>query len=154
MYKKNFTEVLSKFSTGVTVITLGNKKKGFYGCTVNSFTSVSLNPPKILFCIDNNNSFINQLKANTFLNISILSSKQKNLSNKFASMPEKRWIDTKFQVSKKDIPFFDQSLVTMECRIDKKINSGDHKIIICDLNKILKKLEGNPLIYFNSKYIK
>jgi flavin reductase (DIM6/NTAB) family NADH-FMN oxidoreductase RutF len=153
MDKKEFIKTVSKFTTGITIVTLGDSKKGFYGCTMNSFTSLSLNPPQILFCVDNRNSFIKEFKRNTLVNINILSDKQKDLSNKFASSPELRWKDTKFKVSKNDIPFFQDSLVVIETVIDKKIFSGDHLIIICGLRKIIHLKKGNPLVYFDGKYL-
>ena len=153
MDKKEFIKTVSKFITGITIVTLGDSKKGFYGCTVNSFTSLSLNPPQILFCVDNRNSFIKEFKRNTLVNINILSDKQKDLSNKFASSPELRWKDTKFKVSKNDVPFFQDSLVVIETVIDKKIFSGDHLIIICGLRKIIHLKKGNPLVYFEGKYL-
>jgi|TARA_B110000495_G_scaffold57655_1_gene48839 flavin reductase (DIM6/NTAB) family NADH-FMN oxidoreductase RutF len=153
MDKKEFIKTVSKFTTGITIVTLGDSKKGFYGCTMNSFTSLSLNPPQILFCVDNRNSFIKEFKRNTLVNINILSDKQKNLSNKFASSPELRWKDTKFKVSKNDVPFFQDSLVVIETVIDKKIFSGDHLIIICGLRKIIHLKKGNPLVYFEGKYL-
>ena len=153
MDKKEFIKTVSKFTTGITIVTLGDSKKGFYGCTMNSFTSLSLNPPQILFCVDNRNSFIKEFKRNTLVNINILSDKQKDLSNKFASSPELRWKDTKFKVSKNDVPFFQDSLVVIETVIDKKIFSGDHLIIICGLRKIIHLKKGNPLVYFDGKYL-
>ncbi|MGY9017015.1 MAG: flavin reductase family protein [Alphaproteobacteria bacterium] len=153
MDKKEFIKTVSKFITGITIVTLGDSKKGFYGCTMNSFTSLSLNPPQILFCVDNRNSFIKEFKRNTLVNINILSDKQKDLSNKFASSPELRWKDTKFKVSKNDVPFFQDSLVVIETVIDKKIFSGDHLIIICGLRKIIHLKKGNPLVYFEGKYL-
>ena len=153
MDKKEFIKTVSKFITGITIVTLGDSKKGFYGCTMNSFTSLSLNPPQILFCVDNRNSFIKEFKRNTLVNINILSDKQKDLSNKFASIPELRWKDTKFKVSKNDVPFFQDSLVVIETVIDKKIFSGDHLIIICGLRKIIHLKKGNPLVYFEGKYL-
>ena len=153
MDKKEFIKTVSKFITGITIVTLGDSKKGFYGCTMNSFTSLSLNPPQILFCVDNRNSFIKEFKRNTLVNINILSDKQKDLSNKFASSPELRWKDTKFKVSKNDITFFQDSLVVIETVIDKKIFSGDHLIIICGLRKIIHLKKGNPLVYFEGKYL-
>ena len=153
MDKKEFIKTVSKFITGITIVTLGDSKKGFYGCTMNSFASLSLNPPQILFCVDKRNSFIKEFKKNTLVNINILSDRQKDLSNKFASSPELRWKDTKFKVSKNDVPFFQDSLVVIETVIDKKIFSGDHLIIICGLRKIIHLKKGNPLVYFEGKYL-
>ena len=139
MEKKEFKNNLSKFATGITIVTLGNSKKGFYGCTMNSFTSLSLNPAQILFCVDFRNSFIKEFKKGSLVNINILSDKQKELSNKFASNPELRWNDTKFKTSESDLPYFVNSLVVMECVIEKKILSGDHWVIICNSRKIISK---------------
>ena len=153
MDKKEFTNTVSKFVTGITIVTLGNSKKGFYGCTMNSFTSLSLSPPQILFCVDCRNSFIKEFKKGALVNINTLSDRQKDLSNKFSSRPELRWEDTKFNISQNDIPFFEDSLIVMECEVEKKITSGDHLIIICSSKKIISKKQGKPLIYFDSKYL-
>ena len=153
MEKKEFKNNLSKFATGITIVTLGNSKKGFYGCTMNSFTSLSLNPAQILFCVDFRNSFIKEFKKGLLVNINILSDKQKELSNKFSSNPELRWKDTKFKTSESDLPYFINSLVVMECVIEKKILSGDHWVVICNSRKIISKKKGKPLVYFDSKYL-
>ncbi|MDA1283922.1 MAG: flavin reductase family protein [Proteobacteria bacterium] len=153
MDKKEFIKTVSKFITGITIVTLGDSKKGFYGCTINSFTSLSLNPPQILFCVDIRNSFIKEFKKKTLVNINILSDRQEDISNKFASSPELRWKNTKFKVSKNDIPFFKDSLVVIETEIEKKIFSGDHLIIICGLREIIHLKKGNPLVYFEGKYL-
>ena len=153
MNKNEFINTVSKFTTGITIVTLGDSKDGFYGCTMNSFTSLSLSPPQILFCVDNRNSFFKEFEINTLVNINILSEKQKELSNKFALSPELRWKDTKFEISKNDVPFFKDSLVVIESIIEKKIISGDHLIIICSLKNIIYKKNGKPLVYFDSKYL-
>ena len=57
--KQNLTSVFSLFSTGVTIITNGTSKKEYFGCTVNSFTSLSLDPPQFLFCLGNENGNLN-----------------------------------------------------------------------------------------------
>ena len=139
MEKKEFKNILSKFATGITIVTLGNSNRGFYGCTMNSFTSLSLNPAQILFCVDFRNSFIKEFKKGNLVNINILSDKQKELSNKFSSNPQLRWEDTKFKTSESDLPYFVNSLIVMECVIEKKILSGDHWIIICNSKKIVSK---------------
>ena len=153
MDKNEFINTVSKFTTGITIVTLGDSKKGFYGCTMNSFTSLSLSPPQILFCVDVRNSFIKEFKKNSLVNINILSEHQKELSNKFASSPELRWKDTVFETSKNDVPFFTDSLVVIESIVEKTILSGDHLIIICNLKKIINKKNGKPLVYFDSKYL-
>ena len=81
----NFKKTLSKFSTGITVVCVKNNNS-IYGKTVNSFNSLSLNPPMVLFSLGNYSSSIKQYSKTKFLSINILSSKQKKLSDNFASI--------------------------------------------------------------------
>ena len=85
---KNFKKTLSKFSTGITVVCVKDNNS-IYGKTVNSFNSLSLNPPMVLFSLGNYSSSIKQFSKTKFLSINILSSKQKKLSDNFASSTPK-----------------------------------------------------------------
>ena len=85
---KNFKKTLSKFSTGITVVCIKNNNL-IYGKTVNSFNSLSLNPPMVLFSLGNYSSSIKKFSKSKFLSINILSSKQKKLSDNFASTQPK-----------------------------------------------------------------
>ena len=80
---KDLTSVFSLFSTGITIVTNGTNKKQFFGCTVNSFSSLSLKPPKFLFCLGNENLNLKTFKLNSPLNVNFLAKSQLKLSNKF-----------------------------------------------------------------------
>ena len=84
----NFKKTLSKFSTGITVVCVKNNNS-IYGKTVNSFNSLSLKPPMVLFSLGNYSSSIKKFSKTKFLSINILSSKQKKLSDNFASTTPK-----------------------------------------------------------------
>ena len=80
---KDFKKTLSKFTTGVTVVCV--KKRGIvHGKTVNSFNSLSLNPPLVLFSLGNYSSSIDTYLKSKFLTINILSKKQRNISDHFS----------------------------------------------------------------------
>ena len=79
-----FKKSLSKFVTGVTIITINNNNI-YLGKTVNSFTSLSLNPPLVLFSLDIKSSSINLYRKAKFLGINILSKNQILLSKKFSN---------------------------------------------------------------------
>ena len=96
---KNLTAVFSLFSTGITIVTNGTNRKQFFGCTVNSFSSLSLVPPKFLFCLGNENLNLKSFKLNSPLNVNFLAKSQLNLSNKFAGSLEKRWVNTKYKIA-------------------------------------------------------
>ena len=86
---KNFKKALSKFSTGVTIISI-NYNNNFLGKTVNSFASLSLKPPLILFSLDKKSSSLKKYMESNNIGISILAKNQKELSKFFANK-NKNW---------------------------------------------------------------
>ncbi len=147
---KNFKKTLSKFSTGITIVCVKNKNK-IYGKTVNSFNSLSLKPPMILFSLGNYSSSIDQFSKTKFLSINILSSKQKKLSDNFASSkPELEKI--KFIMGKNKTPIIPNCIANIECKLMDKIKKGDHIIFICKILELQSNDKLKPLVYFNSKY--
>jgi len=135
----------SLFATGITSIITSNKKH-YIGITVNSFSSVSLNPPLVMWCIDKKSSSLKTFISNkSNYKIIFLSNKQKNISNLLAT-PNNQFTK-KFYNS-----IIANSMGYLNCKLYKKINAGDHFII---LHKVIGfKIYNNkkPLIFFNSKY--
>ena len=146
-----FKLAMSKFATGVTVVSV-NKKGNFIGKTVNSFASLSLDPPLVLFSLDKKSSSLNIFKKTMFLGINILSKSQKNTSNYF-STKSPNWNNTKNFITKNHVPMIYGSVANIECKKVKMINQGDHVIFICKVNEILIHKTKKPLIYLNSKYL-
>ena len=125
---KNFKKTLSKFSTGITVVCVKNNNS-IYGKTVNSFNSLSLKPPMVLFSLGNYSSSIKQFSKTNFLSINILSSKQKKLSDNFASTTPKLE-NIKFIEGKNKTVIIPNCIANLECELMDKIKKGDH-IIFC-----------------------
>ena len=147
---KNFKKTLSKFSTGITVVCVKNNNS-IYGKTVNSFNSLSLKPPMVLFSLGNYSSSIKQFSETKFLSINILSSKQKNLSDNFASATPKLE-NIKFIEGKNKTAIIPNCIANLECKVIDKIKKGDHIIFICKILELQSKDKLKPLLYFNSKY--
>jgi len=146
----NFKKTLNKFSTGITVVCIKKNKK-IYGKTVNSFNSLSLKPPMVLFSLGNYSSSLNQFSNTKFLSINILSSKQKKLSDNFASSkPDLKNI--KFIEGKNKTVIIPKCIANLECKLTDKIKKGDHTIFICKILELESNDKLKPLIYFNSKY--
>ena len=136
---------LSLFATGITSIVTKNKSK-FIGITVNSFSSVSLNPPLVMWCIDKKSSSIKDfVKNKNKYMIIFLSRKQKKISNQLASSNNR--FDKKFY---KEI--ISNSLGYLDCAMYKKISAGDHYIILHKVIKCKILSPKLPLIYYNRKY--
>ena len=150
--KKLFKKAVGSFITGVTVIGIKSKEK-YIGKTINSFSSLSLEPPLILFSIDKKSSSIRKFKKNIFLSVNILNSKQEFISKRF-SEKESDWNSIKFKESKNNTPIINNCLSNIDCKIIEIIPKGDHKIIICKVLEASFNKEKKPLIYFNSTYHK
>jgi len=152
-----YTTVLGRFASGVTAVATvyeGN----FHGTTVSAFSAVSLSPPLIMICI-NNNSDINELISKSGLfSVNILSEEQieisralaqKNFNHSQASKLE----GINFFLGGNGCPIFDDSLAFLECNVHETILAGDHKIYIAEVERggVFDKID-KPLIHFEGKY--
>ncbi len=147
---ENFKKSMSKFTTGITIIAI-NKNDKYIGKTVNSFSSLSLKPPLVLFSLDKKSSSLNDYKKASFLTINILSSKQKDLSNYFSGKKPK-WGDTKYNLNSDNVPIIKNCITNLSCNILDTLAKGDHLIFFCQVKEIFTDISKKPLIYFDSKY--
>lgn len=152
---KELKNCFSKFTTGVMIAATGcleNSER--YGLTINSFSSVSLEPPLVLFCIGNESGNLDKFQHNKFFTLNILSDSQRDLALQFAKAnnPEK-WSANNYSLTNSGCPFFEESLGYFECKRNDVIKSGDHHIIIgqvVDFKNMDE--ETSPLIYFKSQF--
>ena len=148
--KDNFKKTLSAFATGITVVATKHNSI-LYGKTINSFSSLSLSPPLVLFSLDNQSSKLNIFKKSETITINILSKNQKLISSNFAKKnPD--WKDIEYDLLKNGNPIIKNCVSNLDCRIIEKIQKGDHLIFICKVSKVIYSEKLKPLIYYNSKY--
>ena len=148
--KENFKKTLSTFATGITVVTTV-KNLILYGKTINSFSSLSLNPPLVLFSLDKKSSKLKIFKESKTVAINILSNKQEMISNNFAKKnPD--WNKIEYDVLKNGNPIIKNCVSNLDCKIEDKIKKGDHIIFICKVAQVINNKKLKPLIYYNSKY--
>ncbi len=125
----------------------------FFGMTVNSFSSVSLNPPLILFCVDDKSSNLSLFKKNRYFSLNILSEEQRDLASGFAApRNSKKWGIEPYFFGKFGNPIFQNSLGFFECEKHRVIKAGDHHIIIGKILDFGKINDKNPLLYCRGKY--
>ena len=148
--KDNLKKTLSTFTTGITVVAT-KYNSILYGKTINSFSSLSLSPPLVMFSIDTKSSKLKTFKNSKTVTINILSKNQKLLSNNFAKKnPD--WKDIDYNILKNGNPIIKNCVSNLDCKIIDKIKKGDHIIFVCKVFQILKNNKLKPLIYYNSKY--
>jgi len=146
-----FRHVMGNFATGITVVTTRGNDGKPYGLTVNSFTSVSLNPLLVLVCLDHKLNGLEAFKESNHFGVSMLSEHQEDLSRLFAKKDSKRPPEIYFE-GRLGMPLLKNSLAIMECATVEIYPAGDHLIFLGEV-KNAEVLEGNhPLLYFRGNY--
>ena len=146
----NFKKTLSAFATGITVVAT-KYNSVLFGKTINSFSSLSLSPPLVLFSLDKKSSKLNIFKKCETITINILSNKQQLVSNNFAKKnPD--WKNIEYDLLKNGNPIIKNCVSNLDCKIINKIKKGDHIIFICKVLNVVNNDKLKPLIYYNSKY--
>ncbi|MGI9238811.1 MAG: flavin reductase family protein, partial [Woeseiaceae bacterium] len=126
---KAFRQCLGKFATGVTVVTCSDQDGNPCGITANSFSSVSLDPPLILWNIAKvSNSLEAYLEAKQFA-INVLSADQQNVSSHFARTDHTLFDSIEYGVSDNGVPLLPGTIAHFECRTHTIHDCGDHFII-------------------------
>jgi flavin reductase (DIM6/NTAB) family NADH-FMN oxidoreductase RutF len=148
--KDEFRSALSRFPSGVTVVTAINDGKP-WGMTVSAFSSVSLEPPLILVCIHKKAGGHACLSIGSHFAVNILSEEQEMVSRRFASRDEERFDGTGFRSGLTGAPLLDGVIAVLECRVDQCYEGGDHTIVLGEV-LATSVAEGKPLAYFRGGY--
>lgn len=146
-----FKEALSLFPSGVTVVTTKDADGELHGLTVSAFSSLSLNPPLILICIDKKTGSHHAFEECGSFIVNVLKDDQANLSAHFASPIEDKFAGIEFTNNKDDLPLLNDVLVTLECSLRNSVDGGDHSIFVGQIEKS-RVSKGNPLIYCEGNY--
>ena len=147
---KDLRNVFSKFATGVTAITFKSSKNLNLGITINSYTSLSLNPPMILWCLGKESDLYEEIIRLDKYIINFLSEEQKNIANALAKKNDHIIKNDLFLSNNNNIIIKD-SLGWLLCSKNKIVDAGDHSILIANVIES-KVLKGSPLIFWNSDY--
>jgi flavin reductase (DIM6/NTAB) family NADH-FMN oxidoreductase RutF len=143
-------QCLGKFATGVTVVTCQGAL-GPCGITANSFSSVSLEPPLVLWNIAKvSNSLQAYLVAEHFA-INVLGSGQQEISHHFAQSDHTRFNGIEYETSENGVPIIPASVACFECRTHQIHDCGDHYIIIGEVENF-RSNDGEPLLFYGGNY--
>ncbi len=138
--------VAGAFVTGITVVCVKDHEGTTHGMTANSFLSVSLEPPLVLFSVQRDAHILNYLTISKEVGISILSEDQKEISNQFAGMNDDD-ISIQFEsINKCEI--VSGAMAWYTTTVSEIISAGDHLLILCAVNQ-LDRNEAKPLLYYS-----
>jgi flavin reductase (DIM6/NTAB) family NADH-FMN oxidoreductase RutF len=151
-----FRTVMSRFATGVTVVTC--RQDGFdHAMTANSFTSVSLEPALVLVCVESDSRFHEAISSSATWSVSVLAGSQRGratwfatrgrpLVGQFDSTPTRRSPVT-------DALLLDDAIALLDCRTTAVHRAGDHDIVVGEvLDLAVARPEAAPLLYFGSRF--
>lgn len=146
-----YRQVLGSFMTGVTVITTidadGNKR----GITANSFTSVSLDPPLVLFCVDYRAASYETWQSSAGFVIHILQSEQQDLAKTFASKAENKFDGLESVEGSTGAPILQDVHAWLDCKLSSTVIAGDHAIIIGEVVKYSAE-PARPLGFYQGRF--
>ena len=143
-----FRSALGNYVTGVTIVTAPGKSGRPVGMTANSFASVSLDPPLVLWSIDKSAPEAEDFEAASHYAIHILNQDQRQLSQTFANESADKFADLPIEQGISGLPLLKQFAVRLQCEISNRHDEGDHIILIGKVLDVCVQ-DADPLVFFN-----
>ncbi len=147
----DFRTALSRFASGVTVVTGLRESGDPFGITVSAFTSVSLEPPLILVCIQKRAGSCDALSRSEYFCVNVLGESQTEVSNLFASKDAHDFGRVGSAEGLGGIPVIAGTIASIECSKVNEHDGGDHTIFVGQVERVSVS-DGNPLVYWHSNY--
>jgi flavin reductase (DIM6/NTAB) family NADH-FMN oxidoreductase RutF len=149
--KEEFRRALGHFAAAVAVVTTKLSGGGRAGITVTAFSSLSLEPPLVLVCIDLRARLHDELQKGHAFAVNILKEDQELVSRRFASSKGDQFEDVGAIEGSGGAPLLVGALTTIECRVVDRLPGGDHTIVVGEVESAQIN-EGKPLLYFRGGY--
>ncbi|MEM7753531.1 MAG: flavin reductase family protein [Pseudomonadota bacterium] len=144
-------DVLGRFATGVTVVTTCGDNAQPLGLAVNSFASVSLDPPEILWSIASQAPSRPAFETHGAFTVNIMPDDEKETVLRFAKPIEDKFEGVDWGRGWKGVPILENALATLECDVKDMIPCGDHHIVVGSVRAIDSR-DGEPLVFFRGQF--
>lgn len=150
--RNDFRAALGMFATGVTIVTARTSEGALVGLTANSFNSVSMDPPLVLWSLGRAASSLAVFSAGSHYAINILSADQQDLARQFSSRSEDRFAGVAFSQGAGGAPLLDGAAATFECFNRSRYEEGDHVIFVGEVERCSHRSWASPLLYHGGKF--
>jgi flavin reductase (DIM6/NTAB) family NADH-FMN oxidoreductase RutF len=147
-----FRNALGAFTTGVTIVTTRDAQGHDVGLTVNSFNSVSLEPPLVLWSLARSAGSMPVFERGSHYAINILAAEQHALAERFADRTVERFADVPFREGAGGAPVLDGAAAVFECFNRSQYEEGDHVIFVGEVERCTRRAEASPLIFHGGRY--
>jgi len=149
---QSFRKALGCFPSGVTVVTTLAADGSPLGVTISSFTSLSLDPPLVLFCLDNRNLWLDAYEKSGIFAVNMLAADQRTVSERFAGHLEEKWTGIAWDPGHGGVPVIAGCLAALECSLEASHDGGDHRIFVGRVRQLSCVDAGEPLVHFRGAY--
>lgn len=152
--RRQLRSVLSRFTTGVVVVTAHTPQGRPTGMTANSFSSLSLDPPLVLFCVNRSSRMCEVFANADAFAVNVLRDRDRALSQRFARPGLERFGDLKPRYGRSGAPLLPDPLAVIECVEPRRVPAGDHEIVIGRVVAASADLadEAAPLVFYAGAY--
>ena len=147
-----FREALGMFATGVTIVTARAANGRLVGLTANSFNSVSLDPPLVLWSLARSAASMAALSTGSHYAINILAADQKDLAERFATKDVDRWADVAFTEGLGGAPVLAGVAASFECFNRSRYDEGDHVIFVGEVERCEHRAGASPLLFHGGRF--
>jgi len=140
------------FATGVTIVTARSAQGTCIGLTANSFNSVSLTPPLVLWSLARSAGSMAAFSAGSHYAINILSADQQDLAKQFAARDGDRFAGVQFVLGASGAPLLAGAAATFECFNRSRYEEGDHVIFVGEVERCTHRSGASPLLFHGGKF--
>ncbi len=147
-----FRNALGMFATGVTIVTARTPEGQLVGLTANSFNSVSLAPPLVLWSLARAAASMSAFSTGSHYAINILGADQKALARRFATRGVDRFADVQFVEGVGGAPLLAGAAATFECFNRSRYEEGDHVIFVGEVERCTHRVGASPLLFHGGKF--
>lgn len=140
------------FATGVCVITAHNREGKPFGMTINSFSSVSLEPALLLWNLQDSSDCFDEFAATEKFTVNVLAADQLDLSNSLAKKGEHDLPEGSFTIGENGAPVLNGAITSFECDVWARYPGGDHEIIVGEVKQLTATAGDEPLLFFSGRY--
>lgn len=147
-----FRAALGTFATGVTIVTARTAEGALVGLTANSFNSVSLAPPLVLWSLARAAGSMAVFSAGSHYAINVLAADQKDLAERFAAKGADRFSGVGFDIGAGGAPLLHGAAATFECFNRSRYDEGDHVIFVGEVEHCATRAGASPLLFHGGRY--
>ncbi len=147
-----FRSALGMFATGVTIVTARTAEGALVGLTANSFNSVSLSPPLVLWSLARSAGSMPAFCTGSHYAINILSADQQGLAMQFSAKEGDRFAGVPFTTGSGGAPVIAGAVATFECFNRSRYDEGDHVIFVGEVERCNYQPGAAPLLYHGGRF--